>query len=158
MNTEEFMKRYGLKNRKTVLKWLESGLVNGARKEDGQWSIPERAWPPYTGCRAKNSTAIYVSMIEACIKRRGVCAKLYNMNEEEFEVYVSNLEKEELITVVEENGAKYLYATTKSDGFVSDRKGLRRLIEKLEPVWKTLVQAAASAAAQAAVSAVTGGD
>lgn len=156
MNVKEFMESYGLKNGKTVLGWLEGGLVPGAQKKDGEWDIPSLAMPPYTKCRAKTATAIYVSIIEACNSNRSVCAKLYHISDEIFRVYIENLEKEELITVREENGAAFYFATPKSMEYVNDRKGLERLIKKLSPLILPVVQALMNAAAQAAVTAAAG--
>ena len=156
MNVSEFMQANGLRNRATVMKWLEAGLVPGAEQRSGEWEIPPLARPPYTKARAKTAAAVYVSIIEACNSRKGVCAKLYKMPAEEFDTYIACLEKEGLITVREDGGVKYYYSTPDSMKYVDDRKGLEKLVKKLSPILLPIVQSVVSAAAQGTVTALTG--
>ncbi|MBR4658711.1 MAG: hypothetical protein IKP26_05595 [Clostridia bacterium] len=156
MTVSEFMQANGLKRRATVIKWLESGWVPGAVKSGDEWDIPRLARPPYSRARAKTASAVYVSIIEACNERRGVCAGLYRMPEEEFDSYIACLEKEGLIAVREEAGVKYYYSTPDSMKYVDDRKGLEKLIKKLSPIILPLVQTVVTAAAQGAVTAAVG--
>lgn len=136
MSLEEFMKKYNLKSRYKVISWLENDLIPGSyRNNDGEWELSSLARPPYTQARAKNANSIYVSIVRACIKQRGVCAKLYNLTEEEFGVYITNLIQEGLITSKTDGNAVFYFATTKSNNYINDTNGLRKCIRELiEPI------------------------
>ena len=56
--------------------------------DDGEYYISEYSKPPYTSARARNCTSIYKSIVEACEKRKIVCAKLYKLNGDEFNLYI----------------------------------------------------------------------
>ena len=93
MKIKEFMNLFDLKNESTVIKWIKDGYIPGAyiNEESNEYFIPDLARPPYTKARAKTTNAIYKSIVKACINREGVCAKLYKLNEVEFQVYIKDL-------------------------------------------------------------------
>lgn len=123
MTIEEFMDRFQIRKKKTVSDWINKGLIPGVTTDSrsGAFIIPEPAWPPYTGARAKrkNADAIYKSIVKACGLRRRVCASLYHMDDAEFQSYIDNLEKAELISVKWHDGIPYYYATPKSKELLS---------------------------------------
>ena len=139
MNIKEFMDLFELKNIKTVKGWLENGFIIGAIKdENGVWNIPDLARPPYTKARAKNTISIYSSIVEACIHRKSVCAKLYKINENEFKEYILNLQKEGFISIKVVDDIEYYFATTKSEMYLNNKEGLKK---HLKSIYQTTLEA-----------------
>ena len=64
--------------KKTVEKWIKKGLIPKANLRKDY--IPDSARPPYTKARAKNSNAIYYSMVDASYKRRQPLKTLFLEN------------------------------------------------------------------------------
>lgn len=124
MTITEFMDSFELKNKDTVLKWINEGYIPGAKKdiETNEFFIPELSRPPYTKARAKTTDSIYKSIVKACIKRKGICAKLYKLSELEFQVYIQELSQAGYIRVEVQNNIKYYFATSKSSEFVKNSK------------------------------------
>ena len=56
-------------------------------------------------------------MVSACIKRRGICAKLYHISDAEFSKYVNDLSEYGYIDIKTYNGIPCYYATLKSQDF-----------------------------------------
>ena len=131
MTLTEFMKKFNLKNEKTVKKWLEEGLMMGGEKDEqsGKWSLSDLARPPYTKARARNTSAIYSSSVRACIQRKSVCAKLYKISEEEFDEYINNLTKVGLISKKIVDGQSYFFATPVSETYIEDERRLKKHIK-----------------------------
>ena len=156
MNINEFIECYGIKNQKTVLKWLEEGLIPGAKKnKNGDWNIPTLARPPYTKARAKTTGAIYISIVEACNKRQSVCAKLYKIPETEFAEYISNLKKLDLISVRKEKGVEFYFATPLSEKYLNNKKGLTQFINSsIKTIVSSVAEGVTKAVADKAVSAL----
>lgn len=127
MHIKEFMLRFGIKKEAQVLSWIEKGYIKGATQdaESGEYHIPELARPPYTSARAKNTEAIYRSIVRACVERKAVCAELYKISTLEFQKYIDDLAAAEIISVVEEQGVIYYYATLKSSEFLSSKNPLK---------------------------------
>lgn len=70
----------------------------GAYKLDNEeYYISEYSKPPYTSARARNCTSIYISIVKECEKRKSVCAKLYGLNEDEFNIYIEQLVDKNII-------------------------------------------------------------
>ena len=137
MTIEEFMERNTIKNRKTVEKWIEDGLLPCAKKnKKDEWVLSEYALPPYTASRAKHSKtacAIYKSIVTGCNQKRSVCAKIFGISDAEFKVYVDNLKKEGLIEVKKDKGCKFYFATSRSKEYLDNQNGLKKLIITLFP-------------------------
>jgi hypothetical protein len=150
MDVNEFMNIFNLKKKETVMNWLEQGLLPGAKKdrESGEWVIPELARPPYTRARAKSTSSIYYSIVRACIDRKGVCAKLYKINQAEFDVYIQILKREELIDVRIDNGVEFYFATLKSQSFFENEKGLKKYIKG---IYSVTVESAAKGATEGGI-------
>lgn len=151
MTIKEFMNAFELKNEKTVLNWLEKDLIAGAHKDEetGEWGIPELARPPYTRARAKTADSIYVSIVDACNKRKSVCAKLYKISEIEFEEYISNLVAAKLISIKEVNGIKYCFATPTSQSYLDDKNALKKFVKF---AIKTVIEATVKTSIEATVT------
>lgn len=147
MTITEFMERFNLTNERTVIDWINKDLILGVRKkpENGDWIIPERAWPPYTKARAKNVNSIYKSIVTACNERRYPLAKLYKINEKEFSFYIEQLVKAEIITTDEEDGFLYYHVTPKSDDFLKSKSPAKYLENAILKLSEATVQGAVSA-------------
>ena len=124
MTITEFMNLFDLKNENTVIKWIEDGYIPGVYKDDesNEYFIPDLARPPYTKARAKTTNAIYKSIVKACIDRKGVCAKLYKLNEVEFQIYIRDLSDAGYIHIESHNNIEYYFATNKSKEFLKSTK------------------------------------
>ncbi len=124
MTIKEFMNLFDLKNESTVIKWIKYGYIPGAyrNEESNEYFIPDLARPPYTKARAKTTNAIYKSIVKACINREGVCAKLYKLNEVEFQVYIKDLAAAGYIRIELHNNIEYYFATNKSNEFLKSKK------------------------------------
>jgi len=143
MTVQDFMSRFDIKKKETVEEWIQKGLIPGAKrdKKSNQWLVPDLARPPYTGARAKTTTAIYTSIVKACIKRKGVFAALYNLDEREFDVYISVLIEANLIRCVEEDRVRYYYSTLKSEEYAS--RNSKDLAKFVKSCVSTVTEAAA---------------
>jgi len=131
MTILQFMDKFHLTNQKKVEEWLQKGLIPGAKldNETNQWVISEHTYPPYTKARAKNADAIYVSIVNACLNQKSVCAKLYHLTEEQFSVYIKTLNAEGLITIQNIDGVDYYFATPQSKKYIDDKKGLQKHVK-----------------------------
>lgn len=146
MTLLEFMDRFQLKNPTTVREWLDKGLIPGAilNPKTQEWDLPERAWPPYTAARAKaqNANAIRKSIVKACLQRRYVTAKLYQLSEKEFKTYIHQLAQAGIIEVIQEKRVYYYYSTPKSEEFVQSRHPEKLLAILIEAGAKGIASAA----------------
>ena len=124
MTIKEFMNLFDLKNESTVIKWIKDGYIQGAYRDEkaNEYFIPNLARPPYTKARAKTTDAIYKSMVKACIKRKGVCAKLYKLDDIEFLAYILDLAEAGYIRNEVQNNIEYYFATSKSQEFIKCAK------------------------------------
>lgn len=105
MTIKEFAERNKIKKKETVIKWITDGLIPGANLcED---FVPNSARIPYTKARAKNSKAIYVSIVKATEKRYHVTADIYNLSEDEFNGYINRLIEAGLIAERVTDGIRY---------------------------------------------------
>lgn len=98
--------------RKTVIKWIKEGFIPGGNLEKDY--IPDSARVPYTGARAKNTDAIYFSMVKASRNRKHILPSLYHLCEEEFNAYVDRLVQAGLIEKRRTDGIVYYDATLKA--------------------------------------------
>ena len=132
MTIDEFMKLYNIKNAGKVEKWIEEGLLPGTYKNNkNEWILSKYAHPPYTESRAKKASAIYKSIVNGCNKRKGICAQLFHLTEEEFEIYIYNLKKAGLITVKKDQGYKFYFATPISESYLNNQTGLKKIIRTI---------------------------
>lgn len=148
MTKKAFMESNGIKNKKKVDNWIINGLIPGV-KTDPQTNeiiIPDNARPPYTKARAKNTTAIYKSIVKACIERKAVFASLYKINQAEFTHFVTDLENGGFIQSEVVDDVTYYYATLKSDEFIKSKTPMELL--------KTAIESAARGVTSAVVEKV----
>ncbi|CAM2903728.1 hypothetical protein [Erysipelothrix tonsillarum] len=129
MDLTTFRKNFNIKQEQTALNWIEENLIPGAYYDASsqEWKVPDAARPPYTKARAKNSSAIYVSIVKGCINRYHVLPKLYNLSQQEFDVYIQQLIKANLITVVYHQDIPYYYANLECDAFIASKNPMRYL-------------------------------
>lgn len=140
MKLEEFMNRFEIKSKRTVNDWLDKNYIPGAIiTKDGEIIIPDRALPPHTGARAKKRESIFVSILKGINSRKQVLPALYGMSEREFERYIDELEKNELLTTEIENGIRYYYPTLKTEEYLFDKTKLRKLLRKLQPLTESVM-------------------
>jgi len=135
MTVKRFAETFGF-SEKQVLAWIDKGWIPGTimDQETRAWRLPENARPPYTGARAKSTGAIYQSIVRACVKRKGVCAALYGLNESEFRFYIGQLEEAGFISVDRQWNPPSYYATLKSEEFLKSRKPSKALQAALEKI------------------------
>ena len=96
------------KSLKTVLVWIYNGLIPMASVDRNY--IPDSARIPHTSSAVKTSS-IYVSIVDACIKRRHVCPKTFKMCEGEFLAIIERLVNANLIERRVADGVTYYDAT-----------------------------------------------
>lgn len=89
------MRNYAIKQKQTVIKWINAGLIPGANFKNNY--VPDSARPPYTKARAKNANTIYTSIVKASYERRHVLPSLYRISEDEFNGYIDRLVRANLI-------------------------------------------------------------
>lgn len=141
MNLEEFMNRFGIKRKRTVNDWLDKGYIPGAKiMGNGEIIIPDRARPPYVEARAKKRESIFVSILKGVNSRKQVLPILYSMSEKEFDIYIIELEKNELLTTEVENGIRYYYPTLKTEEYLFDKTRLRKILRKLQPLTESFME------------------
>ena len=99
------------RRRKTVVKWINCGLIPKAELEKNY--VPDSAREPYTKARAKNSNAIYVSMVKASVGRKHILPVIYGLCQDEFEGYVDRLIRAGFIERRISDGITYYDATIK---------------------------------------------
>lgn len=147
MTIDDFMNNFNLKSKKQVIKWIENDLIPGTEKDPqtSEYFIPECARPPYTQARAKTATAIYKSMVSACIKRRGICAKLYHISDAEFSKYVNDLSEYGYIDIKTYNGIPCYYATLKSQDFMSSKPPIKFMQSCVSVVSEAIAKGTVSA-------------
>lgn len=122
-----------------------SDLCVSKDPQTAEYFIPEYSRPPYTKARAKTTTAIYNSIVSACIKRRSVCAKLYHISNDEFQKYISDLSENGYIDIKIHDNVPCYYANLKSQEFVSSKSPMELL--------QSCIAVASEAAAKGATSA-----
>lgn len=107
MTINKFMIMNKIRRKDTVKKWINQGYLPGTtyNEETKEYDIPDGSFVPYTECRAKTARSIYNSIVTASNNRKYVCAKLYGISEEEFRVYIENLEEEKIIKSIEFYGS-----------------------------------------------------
>lgn len=133
MNIKEFAEEYGIKNEKKIISWIDKGILPGAYKlENGEYYISKYSKPPYTSTRARNCTAIYTSIVKACENRKSVCAKLYKLNEDEFNLYIEQLVEQNIIVKRTQDNSDFYYATPNSRKFLDDNNYRNKVLKTFE--------------------------
>ena len=91
------MNNYGIKRKKTVIKWISKDLIPGADLTADY--VPDSARPPYTKARAKDADSIYCSIVAASYNRYHVLPKIYKICDDEFNGYINRLVEANLISI-----------------------------------------------------------
>lgn len=132
MEVTEFAKKFKIKNEKKIINWIDKDILPGAYKLDnGGYYISEYSKPPYTSARARNCTAIYTSIVKACEKRKSVCAKLYKLDEVEFNLYIEQLVEKDIIEKRTFDNCDFYYATLNSRKFLDDREYRKKVLQAI---------------------------
>lgn len=154
MTIEDFRNKFNLKNEKKILNWIDKGYIPGVKRdaETNEFIIPELAHPPYTEARAKNANSIYQSIVKACINRKGVCAKLYKLDETEFQIYISQLSEAGYIHIETRANIQYYFATEKSYEFLNNSKSQKLLKECLEIITENTAKGITAACLEKAMA------
>lgn len=150
MTITVFMNNFDIKHKALVIGWIEQGLIPGAvqHSETYEWIIPDPARPPYTKARAKNTNAIYKSIVKACIQRKHVMPVLYNISKTEFQTYIEQLDKAEIIEIAKENGISYYYATPTSEAFLKSNNPAKFIETSISKIVEAASKGATSALIQ----------
>lgn len=139
MTIERFMSNYGIKRRETVTNWIKNGLMPGANLQHNY--IPDSARPPYTKARAKNTNAIYISLVKGAYNRRHIMPQLYNnMCEDEFNGYIDRLVEAGLIVRRVSDGITYYDATINANNI-----NKKFILEALEVITRAASEGVANA-------------
>ncbi len=114
---------------KTAKQWIQKEYVPGADLENDY--VPDSAKSPYTEARAKIKfpTSVFCSIMKATLKGKHVVPSLYNdMCQEEFDHYIDELAKEDLIRVRITDGITYYDPTLKAE--TQKQNEIKEIIEK----------------------------
>lgn len=134
MTLDDFAAKCG-KRKDTVSSWLKKGYVPGAYfiEATSSWYIPDGARVPYMKRKPKNGGAkMYKSIVKAVSEGYGVCAELYNITHQRFEVYMNQLIVAGILTSYSEDDIKYYETTLETDNFLKMQgKPLRDFIVRL---------------------------
>gem|GEM_PF-495178 len=138
MNIKEFKDFHNLKEtEETIESWITNGYIPGTTRNISakEWVIPDDSWPPYTQARASKKTdSIYTSILRAVTKRRRPIAKLYKLSDNEFNVYIQNLLKYDLIDFKVIDGIDYYYATTSTTSYLKSNSSFSKFTKSLVPI------------------------
>lgn len=124
---------------KTVIKWINNGYIPGASVENNY--VPDSARKPYTKARAKNSDAVYCSIVKACMNFCHVVPALYNMRDDEFNGYIDRLIAAGYISTRVADGVTYYDAAITASDFSKSK-----LLKDLLPIIKATSEGVATAA------------
>ncbi len=83
--------------------------------------------------------------VSACIKRKGICSKLYHISDDEFNKYINDLSGNGYIDITMYNNIPCYYANLKSQEFISSKSPMKLL--------QSCIAVASEAAAKEATSA-----
>ena len=115
----EFAKQH--KVRQTTVKgWYDKGYLPGSIYDEKSKTlkIPQDTLCPYSP-RAEEPSAVYVSIIKACCQNRSVFAKMYNIPEIRFEMYLKELAQVGFINpYLTKHGFRQFTPTLKGEEFM----------------------------------------
>lgn len=136
MTLDSFITQCG-KSKDTVLGWLNKNYVPGAYPIEGtdEWHIPDNARTPYTKRKPKNGGAkMYKSLANAVAGGYGICHELYNLPQQRFDIYVTQLIEAGIITSYIVEDVIYYEPTLETLKFVkmSDKVALDVIAQLLE--------------------------
>ena len=122
LSLEEFMNRWHVSNKRYVDIWIDKGLIPGAvrDKQTKTYSFPDSARRPYQGPGLKpalSADKIRAHIVKAAIERKYISAPICYTSEDEFQVYVNQLVKANLIETGVEDGIVYINSTLNSSAY-----------------------------------------
>ena len=121
MTKKEFMKKEKVKLEHTVDKWIQKNLIPGVNPIEmtGELYFPPSARRPYfpPWNLRKDQDAIRSSIVNACLKNTYFTHTTFGINENEFDFYICQLMKADLIEPVEYDGIVYYNSTLKSSAW-----------------------------------------
>lgn len=89
----------------TVKMWIDKGILPVyIDKNTNKVLIYEYARKPYTRAKAKEGSALYISMSNACANNMHILPKLYAMDEETFNMHIKLLVEAGIIKINDKNG------------------------------------------------------
>lgn len=145
---EAYMKNIGVKNKSTVEKWVEAGLIPGVQTDQktNELLFPDSARKPFSPRvnEKSDANAIYASMVCACINRRHISPQIYPfLSKGEFYNMIDELVEVRLISRRMEDGIEYYDATTQSSEYKNRKtKEIQKFVKEcLEVVTKASVKA-----------------
>ena len=115
-------------------RWCEEALIRGLTQDaNGEYVIPSSVKEPYTSNRSKGD-AIYTSIVKATMNGFDVCARLYKLEEVEFDKYVDELLSAGVIGtyVSQDTGIQYFCHTLKSSEF--SKLGKNKIMRFLDTI------------------------
>jgi hypothetical protein len=120
---EQFMALRNVKNKNTVLRWINSGYIPGTilDKDSKEYKIPDNARCPYVERGNCKGNAIYRSIVKASAKGKHVVYQLYDLPKDEFDFYIKCLIEWKYIVPFELEGITYYNATEAGEDFASWR-------------------------------------
>jgi len=119
LSLKEFKEKVGATKNKYIQEWLDQDLIPGVRKAPAleDTLFPDSARRPYRD-RGKisadsGSDKIRAHIVRACCAREHISNKMCHCSPKEFEGYVNDLIKTEIIRIRVEDGITYYDATDK---------------------------------------------
>lgn len=142
LDINQYMEKVSVTKKSYVQKWIDHGQIPGVQKDkDGNYLFPNSARRPYQSRCTPQSTAktIRGAIVNACLKRQYISPETFFLSEKEFDGYVTDLIRAELIVKREEDGIVYYDSTLKSDSVKGKKAGeivkwVNHCISVLEPV------------------------
>lgn len=98
--------------------------------------------PPYTRASSKNAGTIRKGIVVACMRRLSINARVFDISDYEFDVYVNQVEKLGLIEKHVIDGVTYYYSTAKADD-LTEKQVYKAVKELMGTVTEAVVGAAA---------------
>ena len=118
MNINEFMNRYEIKTKKSVVRWLNENYIDGAIFNNNEWVIPNSARLPYTRIKNKshlNANKLRAYIVKSSISRLHINCHILGISENEFNMMIQDLVNHNLIQIRREDGINYYDSTVKSN-------------------------------------------
>lgn len=121
MTKKEFMRKENVKTERTVDKWVQKQLIPGVKtiESTGELYFPPSARRPYfpPWNLKKDQDSIRGSIVKACLKNTCFTHTTFAITEDEFNSYICQLMKADLIESVIYDGIVYYNSTLQSSAW-----------------------------------------
>lgn len=156
LTMKEFMEKVGVTKQAYVLEWIDRKLIPGVQKEGDTYLFPDSARRPYRSRCKPNCSAKIIrgAIVNACLKRQHISASTFCLSDGEFESYVDDLIKAELIISRKEDGIYYYDSTLKSEQF--SELGVEKIAKQVHKCICAIEPALSIAASAMAIGTATG--